>query len=221
MQADWFATAVTGTPLKNDINQLRAFGAKARGAVPTKLGSELRPEDLPNIPIRHLTKSIPINPLDAFYANDVDAKDGPKISIKITDANGKAAAKLSKDEPMQMEILSDQTVWIELIQIRPNGNILNYGDFRVDKDVEKKVVFVGMKGGLKLGDHLGKHRFIVFAAADKFAAGEILECEMGDDPDIDRYVHRFYELPRKLGDPPPQFNPSKMVRKTAFVEVLK
>jgi mono/diheme cytochrome c family protein len=224
VRADWFATAVDGTPLKADLGRLIGLGANARGfEAPEKKAPELRPEDLPPIAIRLPAKAIPIVPIDAGYAADYEPKPpAPQIKIAISDKNGKPATKFKPGDRLKMDIRSSQDAFIELIRIDPEGSIFveNLGtSSRVQANVPKTINFDGQKEGLLLGDLLGKQRFIVYAGKEKFPAGELLQSKHEDLP-IERFVHPFYKLPRTIGDPLP-FDPAKMARKTAIFDVAK
>ena len=224
LRADWFTKAVENPGLKSDLARLLGGAAKGRGFnAPDKRGPDIRFDRLPSIELRPLAKSVPIIPIDAWYLGDYDPKPpAPKIEIKITDAAGKASEKFKPGERMKFEIKSNETVFIELIHIDPEGSIFAHDlgpNFRVQANNPKEVEFEGKKDGLLLSDEVGRQRFIIFAAVDKFAPGDLLQ-SAGEGLPIERYVHRFYELPRKLGDPL-RFDPSRMVRKTAGIEVAK
>jgi mono/diheme cytochrome c family protein len=223
LRADWFARAVDDTPLKSDLTRLIGLGANARGAeAPVMNLPELRPEDLPPIPIRLPGKAIPIVPIDAWYAADYEPKSpAPKIEIAITDQAGNKAARFKPGDRLKLEIRSDQNAFIELILVDSEGSVspVDLGpNIRLQANVPMQVVFGGQKNGLLLGNLLGKRRFIVYAAKDKFPAGEILQSKHEDLP-IERFVHPFYKLPKTIGDPLP-FDPAKMTRKTAIFEVV-
>ncbi len=83
----------------------------------------------------------------------------------------------------------------------------------------KEIDFNGNKEGLLLGDLPGKQRFVIYAASEEFKAGELLQSKHEELP-IERFVHHFYELPAKVGDPL-RFDPAKMARKSIVIEVAK
>jgi len=221
VRGDWFVKALDGTPLKTDISRLIGGGARGRGFAPEKKGLDLKPEDLPQIVIRPLATAIPIVPIDAWYSGNYEPK-APAPSIELVFKNaGQVTTRFKPGDKLQLEIKSNETVFVELIQIDPEGSIFVHGTKdRIKQDEVKDYPFEGKNEGLTIGDLMGKNRFIVFAAKDPFPEGELLQSKHEELP-IERLVHRFYELPKKIGDPPPRFDPSKMVRKTVIIEVGK
>lgn len=218
VQADWFAKALDNTPLRAEVKRLLELGAKARGSAPEKKGLEFRPEDLPKIGIRNPPKTIPIVPIDAIYASDYEPRPpAPKMTFKILDEKGKPASHFKPGDKLKIEIEASDAVFVELIQIMSDGAIYGHGVNRVPPNVVKEVEFAGKTKLLVLGDQKGKQRFIIFAAVDQFAESELLQSKH-EDNQIERYLHRVYELPKKIGDPL-RFDPSKMVRKTAIITV--
>jgi hypothetical protein len=222
VRADWFAKAVDGTPLKSDLSRLIGLGANARGfEAPVMKGPDLRPEDLPPIAARLPRKAIPIVPIDAWYAADYEPKSlAPKIEISITNQDNNKVVRFKPGDRLKMDIRSSHDAFMELILVDPEGSVLTVDlgpNIRLQANVWKQVNFGGQKNGLLLGNLLGKRRVIVYAATEKFPAGEILQSKHEDLP-IERYVHPFYKLPRTIGDPLP-FDPAKMTRKTATFEV--
>lgn len=224
VRGDWFAKVLDDTPLKNDINRLLSISPKARGFnAPDKKRFDFRPENLPNITIRPPARALPIVPIDAWYLNDYEPKPpAPKVDVSIMDAAGKVSTRFKPGDRLKMEIRSTETVFIELIQIDADGAIFAHDlgpASRVQAGVPKEVEFDGKKDGLLLGDEVGKQRFIIFAAVEKFSTGDLIQSKNEVLP-IERYVHPFYDLPKKLGDPL-KFDPAKMVRRTAVIDVAK
>jgi len=226
LRADWFVKAVEIPGLKADLVALvgAVNGPKARGFnAPDKRGPDARGGPLPSIQLRPLTKSIPIIPIDARYVGDYDPKPpAPKIEIAVTNKAGKSADTFKPGDRLKIEVRSSETVFISLIQIGADGAIFSHElgpNARAQANVPFDVSFDGKNEGLLLGDELGKQRFIIFAATEKFAPGDLIQSD-NENHLIERYVHRFYELPRKLGDPL-RFDPARMVRKTASIEVAR
>lgn len=219
VHADWFAKALDGTPLKADIRRLLELGAKARGInAPENKALDFRPEDLPAINVRPTTKTIPIVPIDAMYLSDYEPKPpAPKVELTILNGAGKQASKFKPGDKLKMELRSSDTVYVELVQIEPNGAVYAHGGGRVQANVQKELEFGDKTKELVLGDLKGKQRFILFAGLEQFPEVELLESTHDREP-MERYVHRFYELPKKIGDPL-KFDPSKMARKTAIITV--
>jgi mono/diheme cytochrome c family protein len=224
VRADWFATAVDGTPLKTDLKRLLELnGGRKRGIdAPEKKSPPLKLEDLANLPALGQGKAVPIVAIDAWYAADYQPKNGPKIDMISTDPEGKPKTKFKSGERVKLEIRSDSDVFIDLMLIDTEGTISQQtpiNNNRIRGGVAKEVRIGGAKDGLFLGDGHGKYRFVLFAAADTFPEGERLSSKH-ESLAIERYVHRFYPLPAKIGDPP-RFDPAKMARTTAVIEVTK
>ncbi len=224
MQADWFAERVNGTPLKADFNRLIGPEVKARGfEAPERKRPDSRPDDLPPIAVRPGENAIPIVPIDAWYAADYQPKTAPKIDISILNEDSKPTSKFKVGDRLKMEIRSSQDASVEMILVNPDRSITPVGlgaSAQLQANVAKDIIFGGQKQGLRLGDDsVGRQRFIVYAAPRPFPKGEILAIE-DDDAPLARFVHPFYQLAEKIGDPP-KFDASNMARKSAIFEVTK
>ncbi len=124
VHADWFAKAVDGTPLKNDLNRLLSLGAKARGmSVPEKKTTEPALSERPSIVIRQPAKAIPIIPIDAWYAGDYEPKGDLKLDISIKDEAGMVTTNFKAGKRLKMEIRASQTLFVEIILVDPEGSI--------------------------------------------------------------------------------------------------
>lgn len=179
----------------------------------------------------------PIPPLDGIGGGRVAGKDAA-VSFEVATINldtGKPTTTFRPKDKLAIEVKNtgQKPLHFELAVSLDNGRtiLLTVGPGPVTTQHELgagKVYRYPENGGTSIkapeAGKLTKQRVTIYAAAEKFPAGEVLKRSksLPAEEDVgDRVLHRFYKIDDKKNKVVAEFDPAKMVRQTIQFETLE